>query len=88
MKSEHTVGGTIVTGGGELQNRQFWQQFLKMYKSLVTLRTNERDFLGDFFECTFANKRSVFSDQTSSSTSAAHSNAARDCLSAVVLQTT
>ncbi len=43
--------------------------------------------LWDFFECTFAKKHSVFGDQTSSSTSAVHSNAARDCSSAVVLQT-
>ncbi len=41
----------------------------------------------DFFEHTFAKKHSVFGDQISSLMSAAHFNAARDSLSAVVLQT-
>ncbi len=85
-KSTCTVGGTIVTGGGELQNCQFQQQFLKMYKSLVTLHTNGCDFLG-LFEHTFTKKHSVFGDQTSLSMSAAHFNMARNCLSAVVPQT-
>ncbi len=86
-KSERAVGGAIVTWGGELQNCQSRQQFLKMHKSLVTLCTNGHDFLGDFFERTFANKHSVFGDQTSSSLSAVHSDVAGVCLSAVMPQT-
>ncbi len=35
--------GAIVTGGDELQNCQFWQQSLKMYKKSG----------GTFFKCTF-----------------------------------
>ncbi len=41
----------------------------------------------DFFEHTFTKKHSVFGDQISSLTLATHFNAARDCLSVVVLQT-
>ncbi len=33
-KSVHTVGCTSVTRDDEPQNYQFWQQSLKMYKSL------------------------------------------------------
>ncbi len=75
-----------MTGCDELQNYQFRQQSLKMYKSLVTLHTNGRDFVG-LFERTFANKQSVFGDQISSLPSAAHSNAVRLCSLAVVPQT-
>ncbi len=53
-----------------------------MYKGLVTLRTNGRDFVG-LFERTFAKKHSVFRDQISSVTLAAHFNATRLCLSAL-----
>ncbi len=86
MKSKHAVARAVVTGGGKLQNCQFGQQFLKMYK-VWSLCVQMDVIFWRFFKCTFANKHSVSGDQINSSTSGTHSNAARDCLSAVVPQT-